>query len=56
MLQSISHATYIKTLKVFKTLKSLPHYWRTTCFNRHWSSSGASKIVVGIAALSVSLV
>jgi hypothetical protein len=38
-------------LKVFKTLKSLLHYWRTTYFDRHWSSSGVSKIVVEIAAL-----
>jgi hypothetical protein len=35
MLQSILHASYIKTLK------SLSRYWRTTCFDRHWSSSGA---------------
>jgi hypothetical protein len=45
MLQSVSHATCIKTIK------SLPHYLRTTCFDQHWSYSGASKIIIGIAAL-----
>jgi hypothetical protein len=45
MLQSASHATRIKTLK------SLPYHWCTICFDRHWSSSGASKIAVEIAAL-----
>jgi hypothetical protein len=28
VLQAVSHATFVKTLKKF--LKSLPHYWRTT--------------------------
>jgi hypothetical protein len=49
LLFAVSLATCIKTLK------SLPHYWRTTCFDRQWSSSGAISTTILEAVYNIGI-
>jgi hypothetical protein len=54
VISSLTCNLLFKTFKYFKTSKSLVHQWfmHTACLDRHWSSSGVSKIADETAVLS----